>query len=343
MATTKKTKEKDITVADVLVLLAFVVFNAMSYFGLSFGNGPSSCIIKLLGFSILLGALIYALKRVKRVENYFRRWIIVEAILFIAFISVAYKIGGHMVNALSATGEKEDLIRLGQSDIETIRGLFREYETKESGSLDLVKSSLKNLEGAEYNTDETVKKYKSTHVGSRRPSEYYELLDKKYLGKDGDGSLDYKAFYMEQDSLLSVYKSVLENWNLIKVSSMASNLNMVYDSIASRLTKISTQRHPEESRKNIPYKFVVKYDNYRWVIDEEKTKELEVDYTKYKKELQLADKISDLRTPSAVLLAALIYALMLVGYFVAPRSSTVDISAKSKKKGHYNDGGIDLY
>lgn len=345
MATTKQKKEKDITVADIIVAVAIAAFAIMSFFGLSFSNGQGSSIIIVSLYIALFIAIIFALTRVKRVENYFGRWKVVEIALLIFYVFIAISLSTPMVNALSATSEKDSLIDLGKADIATIRTLFEEYESRENSALEEMENSFHSLKGA--TLDSNAKTVTTTRFGNSSYSEYCKNLKNKYLGDGGEGTLNYKAFYNLQDSLLSNATSALENWNLVKVSAIASNLDSQYKDIARRLTEISTQRHPDENQSHIPFKFVVVRDNnsYRYIIDEQRSKNLEIDYKALIKQddLLLAAKIKTLQTPLAIFIAIFIYALMLVGYFAAPRSSTVDISARSKKGTYYNDGGIDLY
>ena len=171
MATTKQKKEKDITVADIIVAVAIAAFAIMSFFGLSFSNGQGSSIIIVSVYIALFIAIIFALTRVKRVENYFGRWKAVEIALLIFYVFIATSLSTPMVNALSATSEKDSLINLGKADIATIRTLFEEYESRENSALDEMENSFHSLKGATLDSNaKTITTVAMTHSGVGRPS-----------------------------------------------------------------------------------------------------------------------------------------------------------------------------
>lgn len=341
MAKTEKTKEKgSVTVADLIVMLAFAFFAVFTYFGLAFKHGSSTCVLYVLLYIVALFALLYALTWTKKVNNDFTKWKIVEVALLVVFVVVSIKISEPMVNALSATSQKDNLISTGQSDIDRINLLFDDYEAKEADNITEIKASFRSLQNSRLDSEA------KNIIQQTRGDDTYEkycddILYGKYLSDSGEGELNYLAFKQRQQRELQDAYQALSNWNLVKVSSIASNLISRYDKIADRLTAISSQRHP--NHPDVPYKYVLKRNaESRYVIDVDKTASLEVDYFAYKKELNFPAKISEAKSPVAVVLAVIVFILMLIGYFAAPRSTTVPIIGRGKKS-KIEDGGISLY
>jgi len=341
MAKTEKTKEKgSITVADLIVMLAFAFFAVFSYFGLAFKHGISTCILYVLLYLTILFACLFALTKVKKVNNDFSKWKIVEFALLVVFVVVYIKISEQMVNALSATSQKDNLILTGQSDIDRINLLFNDYEAKEAENITEIKASFRSLQNSRLDSEA------KAVIQQTRGDDTYEkycddILYGKYLSNGGEGELNYLAFKQKQQKDLQDAFQDLANWNLVKVSSIASDLISRYDKIADRLTSISCQRHP--NHLDVPYKYVLKRNaDSRYIIDADRTASLEVDYSAYKKELNFPTRISEAKSPVAIVLAFIIFVFMLVGYFAVPRSTTVSIIGRGKNS-RIEDGGISLY
>lgn len=352
MSKTTKTKEKGaVTIADMIVLLALAIFAIFTYFGLAFKHSMSTCILYVVLYIIILLACIAALKRVKKVENYFSRWIIVEGVLLMVYAIVAINISGPIVNAFSATSQKEILIKAGQSDIANIKSLFDDYEQQEEANINEVIETLRTVNSVELSDndinkisarlgDDALEKYhrygkRICAIKEKDVTAYEDLLRQKYLEDGGENELNYLEFKETQIDELEDASRDIDNWNLIKTSFIASDLVSRYDVIAERLTDISGQRHRDNSE--VPYKFLVGENS----LYEDESK-LEVDYTSYKQDLSFSKRFSEIETPVAKALTTIIFILMLIGYFVTQRSTTVGIKGFSKKSRN-NDGGISLY
>lgn len=353
MAKTQNEKKKfGITIAELIAILAFALFAVFSYFGYGLKHGMAMRIASSVGACGLLLLISMFLKKCKAVESDFTKWRIMEALTLLTFIGAAYFLNRPIMTAISATENKSSLINYGKEDINAIRALFSTYERAEDNNITTMRENLRSY-SVSYKNDmnDEARKILDGTKGSLSTCEYIALLRKKYLGAGGEGLLKYKKFKDEYLEQLESDENDLENWNLLKISDIAVSLRAKQDTIANRLTKISSQAQPGTG---YPYKYLFysDYSGYHRVIklDKEGTKSLCCDYTKNLNSLEFQNKVLASRSLFGELSAWGVCLLMLLPYLAAYRSSTVEIGRRRGGwlSGHgksvsVDDGGISLY
>lgn len=331
-------QNKTVSIADIVQLIAFFAFVVLTYIGLLMDYSPSTSFVYVLVYLILFIIVIFALIKVKKVENNFVKFRIVESILVVVFVTLTFLLSDPMIKALSINSERNTLIDQGKSDIGKIENMFELYEQTERDIIDKIEQSFCETVGSNFDSY-TRKLVDSTKRHMTIDSYCDVLLTNKYLGDGGEGDLNYEEFKAEKLEKLNEAKTDLDHWNLLKIPELATDIDSINVQVARQLTRISGQRHPDHI--DLPYKYVFKHINYStYSIDRIKTSELEVNYVLRKPVMHFRKDIEKARSSSAIFISVFIFILMLFGYFVANRSSTVEI--KKNKNSDFDNEGIDI-
>lgn len=348
MAKEKEKKKDGVTIADVIVIVAFAIFAVGTCAGLSLKDSLTWAILLTMVYCLGLVLILKFMIKTKKVENDFKKWRVVEYVLLLILFCAFLYTRQPMRLLIAATLNKEDLINCGKGDIKKLKDFFTDYERTEADNIVKVKESLRSLQDSRLS--EGVNALLRATKGNETIEQYCDgTLTEKYLRGAGEANLNYSDFKTTECELLDGIEKELEHWNLFKISGIAHTLDKeCADSIAKRLTAISSQRQPET---NHYYKYVFDwaYDDgrYVYVLDEERTKSMLVDYSKRKPTPEFGDKIQNAKSFGAEAIVWLPFVLMLASYFATLRSTTVEIGrkklfSKSSKKDK-DDGGIDLY
>lgn len=212
-----------VTIANLIAIAGFAVLTLFYFIGkLYLENGAVvKTILLTLAFLCLSFGVLFFLIKVKGVENDFKKWRIVEYVLFAGYIVVAASFSLGFVHFFSIVGSTDALKETGKRDIKSIENMFSIYEKFETDAISTTRYGLMNTLGASLSDE--LKEFMSEKkilANMQSISNFCEIQDSILLGKT------YRNFKNQVMSQLEDYEMVIDQWNTFGI---ARNFNDIRD------------------------------------------------------------------------------------------------------------------
>lgn len=342
---TKMEKEKTYTVADLLVVLGFLVLIYSIYIGTKLLSGDFMEAVITAG--VVAGTCVlflWLLCMAKKAYNHRQAWRVLEwviLILFAAFFFISTKNARHFQYIISI---KEELHTNAISDKNKIIALFDAYEESEKRDIGRIYNSIKALPAyetiyADANTkkrlaawkgDKTIKigKYYTQDELNDAAQAYSKvLMDGVLLGPRYQALRE--AYVVKLDTIVN---SIRKGIGYGEFYSMSKKLMTYYTDVAAELTGFSAREQK--------YELTV----HNGILT---SKAMPNTYKADSESLQLRTHFNGTSQSTNVgwIYTAIAFCLILCPYFATHRSCRVTVlngSIFSRKKSFTNDGGIDI-
>ncbi|MCR5821151.1 MAG: hypothetical protein K6F94_09450 [Bacteroidaceae bacterium] len=317
-----KSDSSKISIANIIALAGLAGIGVISFFGMlmhSADGKPGGAIIGSVALVAGLAFLLIMAIKAKGAEENAKNWRYVEWCCVAVYIIVAVLCASPFLRFFHITGQSAEMQQQARSEIEAIKALYANYDQQRTTFLSYAVEEIKN--------------YKASGQKATEGDALAEYVEKVVVG-------DPDRWGAKASSLTQVPEEVIEylgkmeeqvnSWNYFELPSLAASLE-TEDSLAwLRINEqIATLENEYklipviEGGSGAPYTLsgYAKFDLGT------------APAPLFAQNLRVADGI----TPLGLILLILLHLMVLLNYFVAPRSSVVPIS-----KGKYVSGGADL-
>lgn len=328
MKTTKNSSS--ITKANIIAIIGVGLLLIFTFLGHSYLSGGE------LGWDIVISVaitavtvfLLWFLIRAKSAENEVKKWKIVEISTLVVYIifALATSIFGGFMHFFVVNDNKDDIKEYARMDLQKIDNLYAEYIAFEDNALSVTGTGLRNATGPGQVCDEKLNKFMADNniEHNRTSADNFEKIQRTKL-TGSNYNVKYDAFMEKRNSI----EAAVDSWSVMLVPSKANLIGKLAENAEKELTALS-------QNGGLP---VISYDSSirKYTITGYQTSEFKiedgVESLQFKKALKDADGFSFV----ALLIVLLIHLLILFSYFVAYRTSTIEIGKYSEE-----DGGIIL-
>ena len=139
-------KEKTVSVADILMVIGFVVLAFTTYLGSKLLTGDiGRAIITTIVVLGIAGLLLWVLCTAKKAQNHRQAWMIVEGVSLIVFVGVFFLATGEARHFLYVSENKAQLKQKAEADREKVMALFDNYRKSESQDISAIYNAIKAL------------------------------------------------------------------------------------------------------------------------------------------------------------------------------------------------------
>jgi hypothetical protein len=144
----KTTNGNGVTVANLftvlgIILLAFLLYIGYSLMGLTMSMNIIYTLGIVIGFSLLVWMLSYA-KGIDY-DRHFTRWIIIECVVFIAYIAGAVYTSKPILQTVAISSNTDEIQAVANEDNKRFVQLIEDFQTNETDQIDRSRGSLENL------------------------------------------------------------------------------------------------------------------------------------------------------------------------------------------------------
>ena len=311
-----------------VVLLGFFLYLGFAYKDVNSGTAVLYAALISAGFALLLFFLV----KIKKVENDFKKWRIVEYGLLGLFIAGAVAVIPTMCYFININSHSDELKKVAQEDMDNIRKAIQEFKDYENVKLtecvteienEMVNSGVNHTMSSElkeaYDGIYSVELNEIVPKGVEKWKGYIEniqnLNDKLPYGEEWTRQID--------DNEQKVY-----GWSIFSIPQAIEDIDRLSKEIPDSLMSISASYQPIHTRIDAVGYMCYKGSEMREAFQCPSTT------SKLKEQAQKYDGV----TPIGVILSLVIFLLIISNYIVGYRSNKVSVKAGSA----YNDGGIIL-
>ena len=300
------------SLADVLTVLAAIVFGFVSFLGANFLNinndkvwgmsHTTGCVAMATLITVLLFVTAYGAKVLKRTSQNFKTCFVCEMILLLLFVLFAIFFASKtspFPHYFTVTEQKSDINSKLQISITQAENMFTAYENYADIRENLYKNKLKSVVAAKNINPSEYTEYgfennsvsDASQIDAKMFSVHADLFPTNYSDTISNNGIKEVATSWLQDA-----KNTTSSWKPIGVVSVVNNIEKNSNEWLTTLISLSQVREQGEQATDFGYPLS---------FDDVKTH-----FTK-------------LRTPSvlAIGLAILAYVLMLLSWFVTKRST----------------------
>lgn len=310
-------KSSGVTLYNFLAIVGFVLFGVFTYFGQMFltGGEVASSILWTLGFIALLVTLYVLAVLAKAKEEYPKAWRAVEWTAVGFYVVYAAFTCGGVVHFFSVMGNKEELTKAGQADVQAMREMFLTYEDFEETAITNSEISMRSLIGRREIDGELQKILQDNNI------ELDERSISAFFRKQREVLLTGKAYTetkQNYEARLKAFESDLKGWKVFSLPQLTGEMERVAEDMAEWLTKKS------EKDSHLPVVYVSHTLNQTYVKESNQSTQISVPKFKFGKET------GDFLGNSILAWVGLIviHLLIIVSYLLAPRSLIIMPAAK---------------
>lgn len=304
-----------VTIANFIAIAGFVVLTIFYFLGKLYLEKGAwvKTILLTLAFLCLSSGVLFFLIKVKGVENDFKKWRIVEYVLFAGYIVVAASFSLGFVHFFSI-GSTDALKETGKRDIKSIENMFSIYERFETDAISTTRYGLMNTLGASLSDE--LKEFMSEKkilANMQSISDFCEIQDSILLGKT------YRNFKNQVMSGLEDYETVIDQWNTFGIAFYFNDIQELSCTVAETLGKFSGSSKvflPQIERRN----------GVMTIVKENQRKEFPVPT------MALPYSLGDFKgSIIGWILYVICHLCVLMNYFVAYRSDVIELTRPKKK------------
>lgn len=219
-------KNGRVSIANILALIGLAGIGVVSFFGMFLhaqDGAPGGAVIGAVALTLGLALLLFMSIKAKSAEDSVDKWKFVEWTALAAYVVVAALCAGPFQRFFYVVSEKEQLQSLARQEIQSIKELQRNYEYQSNKFL----------------TDaaEQIQNYIDSHQAPTVDRALAEYADN--VGPNvGDWKRKAQAIVaLPKDEQLLEIESEVEVWNILKVASLAAELEAKESSAWSDLEK----------------------------------------------------------------------------------------------------------
>ena len=304
-----------VTIANFIAIAGFVVLTIFYFLGKLYLEKGAwvKTILLTLAFLCLSSGVLFFLIKVKGVENDFKKWRIVEYVLFAGYIVVAASFSLGFVHFFSI-GSTDALKETGKRDIKSIENMFSSYEGFETYAISTTRYGLMNTLGASLSDE--LKEFMSEKkilANMQSISDFCEIQDSILLGKT------YRNFKNQVMPQLENYEMVIDQWNTFGIAFKFNDIRELSCTVAETLEKFSGSSKvflPQIERRN----------GVMTIVKENQRKEFPVPT------MALPYSLGDFKgSIIGWILYVICHLCVLMNYFVAYRSDVIELTRPKKK------------
>jgi hypothetical protein len=291
--------QSNFSLADVLTLLAALAFGFVCFLGANFftlGDTGQSIILASM-IAVLLGGLAFGAKLLKRTSRNFKSYFVLEIILLVAFIGLAFLFANSpFPHYFTVSDKKADIQSKLTASITQAENMFAEYEQYAAKRETVYKSKLRSVataksvnptEYAEYGFVNNVAT--ETQIENKMFSLHVDLFPTNYSDTVAHNGIKEVAA-----KWLRGAKNDTNGWRPIGIVAVVNEVEQNSQEWLKTLVTLSQVREKGEKAEDFTYSLS---------FDDVKT----------------AFKTLGKPTPLTIGLAALAYVLMLLSWFVTKR------------------------
>lgn len=307
-----------VTIANLIAIAGFVVltiFYSLGKFYLEKGSFVKTSLLTLAFICLSSGVLVFLIK-VKGVENDFKKWRIVEYVLFVGYIVVAASFSLGFVHFFSI-GSTDAFKETGKRDVKSIEDMFSIYERFETDAISITRYGLMNTLGASLSDE--LKEFMSEKkilANMQSISDFCEIQDSILLGRT------YRNFKTQVTTQLKGYEMLINHGNLLGAIQIARNFNDIQElpsDVAETLGEFSGSSKvflPQIERRN----------GVMTIVKENQRKEFPAPT------MALLSGLTDFKgSIIGWILYVICHLCVLMNYFVAYRSDVIELTRPKKK------------
>lgn len=312
-----------ISIANIIAIIGLAALGVITFFGALFKSAdgkPSGAILGAVALVAGLGFLLFMSIRAKTAEDNPDKWRYAEWASLALYVVVAVVFAFPFQRFFYVVSQKEAMQNQARTEIAAIKKLYQQYEQKRSEFLSLADEQIKNYKDSPQpgsaNDDAALAQYVSG-IGEQ----------KSWLGNATT------LTKLPEDKQLKDLESKIISWNLMKIPSIASELeqkvNTTWTSVTDRIKKNET------THKLIPIIGGNLTDGYHFdgYVQPEQYELGE------QPKAEFASMLKTVKGQSVLgwIIYVVLHLLVLLNYFVASRSGIVGPTNRSGQT-----GGLDL-
>lgn len=207
-------KSSNVSIANVIALIGLAGIGVITFFGILFHSSdgkPAEAILGALALVAGLGFLLFMSMKAKGAEDNPDKWCYVEWICLILYVIIAFLFASPFQRFFYILGEKETMQEQARQEIKVIRNLYVEYEHQQKKFLD--------------DAVEQIKNYKASGQFGKTGNDELAV----YVGGIGNDVDEWKRkastiVSLVPDKKLSRIQDQIERWNIMELSSVATDL-----------------------------------------------------------------------------------------------------------------------
>jgi len=324
----KGQKSDRITIANIMAVVGIVLLLVFSYIGHSYMSGGE------LGWDIVISVaitaftafLLWFLIKAKGAENHLKKWKIVEYVTLAVYIlfAIPASLFGGIMHFFVVNAEKEEIKMYAEQDLALVDEIFEDYNLFESEAISTTGTGLANATRGGEICDEKLNQFfneNSIQHTSESVKNYEDIQRRKLLGTGFDN------FYDEYLDQRNEIQNAVNGWSIIQIPMKAKQISDLAKTVQEELNELSQSADLPLISKDT--------SSGKYTVGENQTKNFEIEggieSFKFKKAIQEANGFS----VTAILVVLLIHFLILLNYFVAYRTSTLELTNEE-------DGGMNL-
>jgi hypothetical protein len=304
-----------------------MVFTFIGYSLKSGGEMGMDLLITIL-ISSFTALMLWFLIKAKGAENNLDKWIVAEIIALVVYVGVMVytTLFGGIMHFFVVNENKENIKEYANSDIQKLENMFVQYEEFERNAVATTRQGLTNAtQRNQYKTD-SLKTFLTEHnIDASHVEVFADDQMSKVLGTN------YEQTRERLNNLRNEVTACVEGWSILRVGSMAKNIEECAIKFQDVLTELS-------SRTDLP---IIEYDRtqrkYSIVVADQSAEfkvEGGIESLQFKQAITQADGFSIV----AIVVAILIHTLILFNYIMAYRTRTIRVGKDTEE-----DGGRILY
>ncbi len=321
-----KTQSGRITPANILAVAGVCLLLAFSFMGQYYMRGGELgwSIVISVGITAFTALLLYFLIKVKGAENDLSKWRKVEYALLAAYIVIAIPASclGGIMHFFVVNSNKETIKEYAKEDLAKIDKLFNDYEEFEKEALSQTGTGLYNATGYNQRCNSELREFMEANgiERNRESAKAFEELQRNIiLGVDYDL---FRENYSEQKGEI---EKTVKSWSIILIPSKAKQIEDLANNVKSNLDNLSSKAQLPKITHDAAMNAYVLGENQSEIFEIEGGTES----LKFRKALQEQGGFSVV----AILVIILIHILILMNYFVAYRTWTVEVGASYEEDG----------
>lgn len=287
--------------------------------GASLGIALGSVIV----LSLLLSAAIYS----KKADTDFSKWRIIEIASVVVLLGAAVFPARYAMHFVDIMTSKEELQKAAVEDAASIRGMFKKYEDGERAALTVTTTDLQNAFDQEcdinvnqYFTDAAIKNYEDIDT--------WILNERRFLLGDVsvNNKLPYLNFKQNIDSVLNEWSTDIKSWDIMALGRQSKVGGEIVPVVVSELNELS-------KAAKLPVINLNSETRLYEMVTPNQIVTLTAPELKFEKALTSSQGINAL----SLIIYIVNLALILVGYFLTPRSEKTEIG---EGQNIFNEEGV---
>ncbi len=234
-----QTNSGNVSIANIIALIGLAGIGVVTFFGMllhSTDGKPAGAILGTIALVIGLAFLLFMSIKAKGAEDNPDKWRYVEWSCLAAYIIVALLFASPFQRFFYILGEKDTMQEQARQEIKAIKNLYQEYDYQQKKFLN--------------DAVEQIQNYNASGQQKYRKDDLAEYVDGIGSNVDGWAAKASAIVKLTPDKQLSDIEDKIEGWNIMQLSSIASDLE-AKDSDA--WTKVENKiKKYEEQNKLIP-------------------------------------------------------------------------------------------